>query len=88
MSSRIITFATELYGSRNVLSQLVAQQLILRYRRTALGYLWTLLNPLLMMRFTLVSKIFSHAIINYIDGGLPSASESPRYIFLASHTQR
>jgi ABC-type polysaccharide/polyol phosphate export permease len=49
MSSRIITFATELYGSRNVLSQLVSQQLILRYRRTALGYLWTLINPLLMM---------------------------------------
>lgn len=49
MSSRIITFATELYGSRNVLSQLVAQQLILRYRRTALGYLWTLINPLMMM---------------------------------------
>ena len=43
------SFLGELYGSRNVLSQLVAQQLILRYRRTALGYLWTLINPLLMM---------------------------------------
>lgn len=43
------SFSGELYGSRNVLSQLVAQQLILRYRRTALGYLWTLINPLLMM---------------------------------------
>lgn len=43
------SFLGELYGSRNVLSQLVAQQLILRYRRTALGYLWTLVNPLLMM---------------------------------------
>lgn len=42
-------FFGELYGSRYVLSQLVSQQLILRYRRTALGYLWTLLNPLLMM---------------------------------------
>lgn len=43
------TFLGELYASRDVLSQLVAQQLILRYRRTALGYLWTLINPLLMM---------------------------------------
>ncbi|MGE5472463.1 MAG: ABC transporter permease [Bacteroidota bacterium] len=42
-------FLSELYGSRNVLLQLVSQQLILRYRRTALGYLWTLINPLLMM---------------------------------------
>ena len=57
MSSRIITFATELYGSRNVLSQLVAQQIILRYRRTALGYLWTLINPLLMM--SVMAVVFS-----------------------------
>jgi ABC-2 type transport system permease protein/lipopolysaccharide transport system permease protein len=34
--------------------QLVRQQLILRYRRTALGYLWTLINPLLMMAVTAV----------------------------------
>lgn len=57
MSSRIITFVTELYGSRHVLSQLVAQQLILRYRRTALGYLWTLINPLLMM--SVMAVVFS-----------------------------
>lgn len=57
MSSKIITFATELYGSRNVLSQLVAQQVILRYRRTALGYLWTLINPLLMM--SIMAVVFS-----------------------------
>lgn len=43
------TFLGELLNSRNVLSQLVSQQLILRYRRTVLGYLWTLINPLLMM---------------------------------------
>jgi ABC-type polysaccharide/polyol phosphate export permease len=57
MSSRIITFATELYGSSNVLSHLVAQQLILRYRRTALGYVWTLINPLLMM--SVMAVVFS-----------------------------
>lgn len=51
------TFLTELYGSRNVLSQLVIQQLILRYRRTTLGYLWTLVNPLLMM--TVMAWVFS-----------------------------
>lgn len=57
MSRRIIIFFSELYGSRNVLQQLVAQQLILRYRRTALGYLWTLINPLLMM--SVMAVVFS-----------------------------
>ena len=42
-------FLGELYGSRNVLAQLVSQQLILRYRRTVLGYFWTFINPLLLM---------------------------------------
>jgi ABC-type polysaccharide/polyol phosphate export permease len=42
-------FFGEVYDSRNVLWQLVSQQLILRYRRTVLGYLWTLINPLFMM---------------------------------------
>ncbi len=49
MKINVGSFFGELYGSRYVLSQLVSQQLILRYRRTVLGYLWTLINPLLMM---------------------------------------
>lgn len=57
MSTRVITFFSELYDSRNVLHQLVAQQLILRYRRTVLGYLWTLINPLLMM--SVMAVVFS-----------------------------
>lgn len=48
----------EIYEYRNVLKQLVAQQLILRYRRTALGYLWTLVNPLLMM--SVMAVVFSN----------------------------
>lgn len=48
---------SELYNNRNVLSQLVSQQLILRYRRTALGFLWTLVNPLLMM--SVMAFVFS-----------------------------
>jgi ABC-type polysaccharide/polyol phosphate export permease len=50
-------FLSELSGSRNVLSKLISQQLILRYRRTALGYVWTLLNPLLMM--SVMALVFS-----------------------------
>lgn len=48
---------TELYHARYVLRQLVIQQLTLRYRRTVLGYLWTLINPLLMM--SLMAIVFS-----------------------------
>ena len=45
----LISHLKELRTNRAVLRQLISQQLILRYRRTALGYLWTLINPLLMM---------------------------------------
>jgi ABC-type polysaccharide/polyol phosphate export permease len=50
-------FARNLRESReyqDVLWQLVRQFLTLRYRRTVLGYLWTLINPLLMMGVTAV----------------------------------
>jgi ABC-type polysaccharide/polyol phosphate export permease len=48
---------SELYANRNILFRLVAQQLILRYRRTALGFLWTLINPLMMM--SVMALVFS-----------------------------
>lgn len=44
----------EIISYRTVLKQLVRQQLTLRYRRTLLGYMWTLINPLLMMSVTAV----------------------------------
>jgi ABC-type polysaccharide/polyol phosphate export permease len=37
-----------------VLSQLISQNLTLRYRRTAIGFLWTLVNPLLMIAVSAV----------------------------------
>lgn len=49
MIKNLINHLHELQAYRAVLQQLVRQQLILRYRRTALGFLWTLINPLLMM---------------------------------------
>jgi ABC-2 type transport system permease protein/lipopolysaccharide transport system permease protein len=42
---------------KNILRELVLQQITLRYRRTIFGYLWTLFNPLLMMIVT--SIVFS-----------------------------
>lgn len=57
----------ELLDYRHVLYQLVRQQLILRYRRTFFGYLWTLFNPLLMMSVTAVvfSTIFKMDLKTY-----------------------
>ncbi|MCP5160070.1 MAG: ABC transporter permease [Hahellaceae bacterium] len=49
MFESLKTTNREIKAYSNVLNQLVRQQLILRYRRTVLGYLWTLINPLLMM---------------------------------------
>lgn len=53
----MFSFLSELCASRNVISQLVSQQLTLRYRRTTLGFLWTLINPLLMM--SVMAVVFS-----------------------------
>ncbi len=57
MMSKAYDCFLEVFATRAVLWQLVRQQLILRYRRTALGYLWTLVNPLLMM--SVMAFVFS-----------------------------
>jgi len=41
MIKNLINHLRELQAYRAVLQQLVRQQLILRYRRTALGFFWT-----------------------------------------------
>ena len=48
---------SELIEYRAFLIENVTQLIFIRYRRTILGYLWTLLNPLLMMSVT--SIVFS-----------------------------
>lgn len=57
----------ETYERRTIIFELVRQQLILRYRRTALGFLWTLINPLLMMSITaaVFSRLFNMDIKTY-----------------------
>ncbi|WP_163833036.1 ABC transporter permease [Spartinivicinus ruber] len=64
---RLAKFFDNLTGNEAILYQLVRQQLILRYRRTFFGYLWTLFNPLLMMSVTAVvfSTIFQLDLKTY-----------------------
>lgn len=58
MVSNTIRIGAELLNTKNVVAQLLLQHLILRYRRTFLGYFWTLLNPLLMM--TVMAVVFAN----------------------------
>lgn len=51
---QITEYIFEIRKYKDVFFQLVRQQLVLRYRRTVFGYIWTLLNPILMMTVTAV----------------------------------
>jgi ABC-type polysaccharide/polyol phosphate export permease len=57
----------ELLDSNQVLEELVKRDLKVRYKRSVLGVLWTLLNPLLMMIVTTVifASFFRFAIDNF-----------------------
>jgi ABC-type polysaccharide/polyol phosphate export permease len=56
-----------LYRYRNLLWQLIVNNIKTRYRRSVLGVLWTLLNPLMTMTVMTIafSSLFNSAIINY-----------------------
>ena len=55
----MIDLCQTLYKHRELISVLVAKQLKLRYRGSILGFLWTLLNPLLLMLvYTLVFSVY------------------------------
>ncbi len=46
---------SQIWAARQLLKNLTVRELKIRYKRSALGFLWSLLNPLLMMAvFTLV----------------------------------
>jgi ABC-type polysaccharide/polyol phosphate export permease len=62
-SSRLVIdtgFFPTLWRYRQLVVQLVRIQLLLRYRRTALGFVWTLVNPVLMMSVS--AFVFSHLL--------------------------
>lgn len=50
-----------------LLKELVIKDIKIKYRRSALGYVWSILNPLLMMIVisTVFSYMFRHSIENY-----------------------
>ncbi len=58
---------SELVRYRDLLFNLTATELKLRYRNSALGFLWTILNPLfyLLIRAVVFSKIIKFDVPNY-----------------------
>jgi len=58
---------TSLYAYRDLVMALVARELKVRYRRSTIGFLWTMLQPLLMMVVfkTVFSHLFRFSIENY-----------------------
>lgn len=78
-SSKALTPVRELLGARELLRNLTVRELKVRYKRSALGFLWTLLNPLLMMAiFTVIfTRVFVSPVpwfpIYFLSGYLPFA---------------
>ena len=56
-----------LYNFRFLIKQLVSRDIKLKYRRSFLGYLWSILNPLLIMTILVIvfSNMFRFSIANY-----------------------
>ncbi len=57
----------DLYKYRNLINELVTRDIKKKYRRSVLGYLWSMLNPLLMMLITAMvfSNLFRFEIKNF-----------------------
>lgn len=58
---------TELRRHRDLVVELVARDLKVRYRRSAIGFLWTMLQPLVMMLIlhAVFSRAFHFDVTNY-----------------------
>jgi ABC-type polysaccharide/polyol phosphate export permease len=64
---RLFTEISELYRYRELLRNLVSRDIKKRYKRSALGFLWVMLDPLLIMLvfYIIFSKLFGNAVGNY-----------------------
>jgi len=56
----VLSGLNELWGYRTLLRDLVARDLKVRYKRSVLGVVWTMLNPLLLM--AILAFVFSHVL--------------------------
>lgn len=59
-AAAITTSWTEVWRARDLLRSLAARNLKVKYQRSALGFLWTLLNPLLTL--AVLTAVFTHVV--------------------------
>ena len=66
-ATHVVQAARELFQYRTLLGNLVARDLKVRYKRSVLGVVWTMLNPLLMMIvFSIVfARVFRFTIAGF-----------------------
>ncbi len=60
MIAQIHRTTTELVQYREVLANILSQHLKVKYKRTSLGYIWSLLNPVLQL--AVLTAVFSHVV--------------------------
>jgi ABC-2 type transport system permease protein len=65
-----VTAVTQLRGSRELLSNLTMREVRGKYKRTALGQLWSLINPLAMM--LIYTAVFGQVLKIQVPPGHPS----------------
>lgn len=67
MANIMVSTFSNMNKYRGLIKQLVSRDIKLKYRRSVLGYIWSVLNPLLtMIVLTIVfSKIFRFSITNF-----------------------
>lgn len=60
-------FSSELYKYKNLINELVQRDIKKKYRRSVLGIVWSMLNPLLMMLITAMvfSNLFKFDVQNF-----------------------
>ena len=65
--NKLMSYAHEFWKYRDLLKLLVSRDIKLKYRRSVLGYLWSVLNPLLIMIVMTVvfSTMFKRNIENF-----------------------
>lgn len=66
-SNKLVQYTNELWNYKDLLKLLVSRDIKLKYRRSFLGYLWSVLNPLMIMIVMTVvfSTMFSRNIENF-----------------------
>ena len=85
--NRFIIRIKTLFRYRELFFQLVSRDIKLKYRRSFLGYIWSMLNPLLTMlvMYIVFSNLFRFHVINYpiylLTGNL-------LFLFMSSSTAR